>query len=172
MHQKKNKTSHNNEKTSSKQDLSTVISTAIKNESNSTMSNGSTNNDFDNRLRPNLTSTSHTAIVSPVTNLQPKKEKPTANVRPLQQSATADNLSSMSSFNNGASASDNLTTTSTRSMLPATKLNYEKLKYDSQFTHRDKKKTYIYIYIVSRVLFIIGLDFFFAEICRQMTWLS
>ena len=73
--QKKNKTSHVQEKTICKQDSSNLVSTSTKNESNATIFN---NEIIDSRLRPTLSSTTHTAIVSPVTNVQPKKEKPTA----------------------------------------------------------------------------------------------
>jgi hypothetical protein len=112
-HQKKNKTSHVTQpSTTIPKNEQTIIST----------------NEIDNKTRPTLISTTNTATVSPIITPQPKKEKPTANVKPLQQSTPIENLSSTNSINNGINISDSLTTTNTRSMLPSTKTNYLKLK--------------------------------------------
>jgi hypothetical protein len=106
---KKNKTSHTQDKVISKQDSTTIL----KNEQTIISSN-----DTDSKTRPTLLSTT-----------QPKKEKPTANVKPLQQSTSIDNLSSTNSINNGINISDSLTTTNSRAiLLPSTKMNYAKLK--------------------------------------------
>jgi hypothetical protein len=122
-HQKKNKTSHVQEKTISKQDSTTTV---VKNEQ-TTIPNIISSNDTDSKTRNTLL----TATVNPlITTTQPKKEKPTANVKPLQQLTPIDNLSSTNSINNGINISDSLTTTNSRSILPSTKkTNYTKLKY-------------------------------------------
>jgi hypothetical protein len=118
IHQKKNKTSHVQEKTISKQDSTTIL----KNEQ-TIIPNMISSNEMDNKTRATILPT-----VNPIITPQPKKEKPTANVKPLLQSTSIDNLSSINSINNGINISDSLTTTNSRSMLPSTKRNYAKLK--------------------------------------------
>ncbi|CAF0725833.1 unnamed protein product [Rotaria sordida] len=135
-HLKKNKTSHHvQEKSMYKQEPTTINSTTIEKNEPIIICNTTSTNDIDNKIRPTLVPpppTTTTTITTPISNSiipsQPKKEKPTANVKPLQQSTPIDNLSSTNSINNGINISENLTTTSTRSMLPSTKANYTKLK--------------------------------------------
>lgn len=74
IHQKKNKTSHAQEKTLSKQD-STVFSTNEQ----ITFSNTISSNEIDStKTRGNIFQSNNTATVSPIIAPQPKKEKPTA----------------------------------------------------------------------------------------------
>ncbi|CAF0753789.1 unnamed protein product [Adineta steineri] len=130
-HQKKNKTSHVQDKiVYTKQEPSTINSTTVVKNEQITISNGILPNETDNKTRTttSLPPTTNTATVIPMITTQPKKEKPTANVKPLQQSTPIDNLSTTSSNNNGINISDSLTTTNTRSMLSSTKSNYSKLK--------------------------------------------
>ncbi|CAF3877705.1 unnamed protein product [Rotaria sp. Silwood2] len=127
-HLKKNKTSHVQEKPMYKQESTTISSTTIeKNEPIINCSTTSTN-DIDNKSRATLLPTTTTSTSTSIIPSQPKKEKPTANVKPLQQSTSIDNLSSTNSINNGINISESLTTTNTRAMLPLTKANYTKLK--------------------------------------------
>lgn len=117
---KKNKPSQNQEKLLAKQD-STFVN---KNEQTSiSTTNSSTETD-----NGKLNRTPLQATVTPIINTQPKKEKPTANVKPLLQSTSIDNLSSTNLINNGINISDGLTTTNARLSLPSTKMNYAKLK--------------------------------------------
>lgn len=118
--QKKNKPSQSQEKFPLKQD-STFVN---KNEQTSiSTTNSSTETD-----NTKLNRTPLQATVTPIINTQPKKEKPTANVKPLLQSTSLDNSSSNNSITNGINISDSLTTTNARLSLPATKMNYAKLK--------------------------------------------
>ena len=78
-HQKKNKTSHVQDKTLSKQEPSTLNSTTIvKNEQISIANNTTPSNDLDSKTRTSFLSTTNTATISPMLSTQPKKEKPTA----------------------------------------------------------------------------------------------
>ena len=72
-HQKKNKTSHVQEKTISRQDSTTtpkneqtIIPTTIS------------SNETDNKTRATILQTNNIATVNPIITSQPKKEKPTA----------------------------------------------------------------------------------------------
>ncbi len=73
-HQKKNKTSHVQEKTISKQDLSTTV---VKNEQ-TIIPNVISSNDTDSKIRTTILSTTNTVTINPIITTQPKKEKPTA----------------------------------------------------------------------------------------------
>jgi hypothetical protein len=128
LHQKKNKTSHVQEKSISKQDSLTIISTTVGKNEQTIIPNIISSNDTDSKIRTTLLPTINTATINPIITTQPKKEKPTANVKPLQQSTTIDNLSSTNSINNGINISDSITTTNSRLILPSTKMNYTKLK--------------------------------------------
>jgi len=117
--QKKNKNSHVYEKNFSKQIDSTATNT-VKTDVNSsivttatTPTIASSSNETDHQTTRSLTTTT-------TLNFQPKKDKPTANVRPLQQSTPMENLSST----NGSNPSEN----STRSIAPTSKAKYIKLK--------------------------------------------
>ncbi|CAF1366243.1 unnamed protein product [Adineta ricciae] len=128
-HQKKNKTSHVQDKTLSKQEPSTLTSTTIvKNEQISTANNTTSSNDLDSKTRTSVLSTTNTATISPMLSTQPKKEKPTANVKPLLQSAPFENSSVNNSLGNGINTSDGLPTTNTRSMHSSTRSSYTKFK--------------------------------------------
>ncbi|CAF1637404.1 unnamed protein product [Rotaria magnacalcarata] len=146
-HLKKSKTSHVQEKSLYKQDPTTTPSTTtttIEKNETTLICNTASTNDLDNKTRPTSISTANTTSVTSITTVQPKKEKPTANVRPLQQSASMDNLSSTNAINNSLNISESLATTNTRTMLPLTKANYNKLKnmskVDLASLARKKKK--------------------------------
>ncbi|CAF1089238.1 unnamed protein product [Adineta ricciae] len=129
VHQKKNKTSHVQDKTLSKQEPSTLTSTTIaKNEQISITNNTTPSNDLDSKTRTSFLSTTNTATISPILSTQPKKEKPTANVKPLLQSAPFENSSATNSLGNGINTSDSLTTANTRSMHSSTRSCYTKFK--------------------------------------------
>jgi hypothetical protein len=72
-HQKKNKTSHGQEKTISRQDSTTIL----KNEQ-TIIPNTISSNETDNKTRATILPTNNTATVNPIITPQPKKEKPTA----------------------------------------------------------------------------------------------
>ncbi|CAF1083402.1 unnamed protein product [Rotaria sp. Silwood1] len=128
-HLKKSKTSHVQQKSMDKLEPTTISSTTIEKNEPIINCNMTSTNDVDNKIRPTLLpSTTTTSTIPSIIPSQPKKEKPTANVKPLQQSTSIDNLSSTNSINNGINISESLTTTNTRSMLPSTKANYTKLK--------------------------------------------
>lgn len=75
IHQKKNKTSHVQEKILSKQDSTATMSTNEQ----TIPSNSISSNEIDStKTRGTILSTNNTATVSPIIAPQPKKEKPTA----------------------------------------------------------------------------------------------
>ncbi|UJR37946.1 hypothetical protein I4U23_030631 [Adineta vaga] len=127
-HQKRNKTSHVQDKIISKQEPSILTSTTMIKNEQITITNHTSSNELDSKTRTNILSTTNTATVSPMITTQPKKEKPTANVKPLQQSAPLDNLSTTNTLSNGINIIDSLTTTNARSILSSKKSNYSKLK--------------------------------------------
>jgi hypothetical protein len=73
-HQKKNKTSHGQDKLVYKHEPSTTV---VKNEQ-ITISNPTSANETDSKTRTTLLPTTNTATVIPIITAQPKKEKPTA----------------------------------------------------------------------------------------------
>lgn len=79
IHQKKNKTSHVQEKILSKQQDSTTTTTMSTNEQ-TTLSNSISSNEIESTKTRGtiLSSNNNTATVSPIIAPQPKKEKPTA----------------------------------------------------------------------------------------------
>ncbi|CAM4918443.1 unnamed protein product [Rotaria socialis] len=123
--QKKNKTSHVYKSESA------ISSTTMRiKEEPTTMSNVASSND--------ILSTGLTATIAPIT-VEPKK-KPTANVKPLLQSTTGDNLTSNNTNSNVLNVPDRLTTATNAS----TKSNYANLKNMStkelNSLAREKKK--------------------------------
>ncbi|CAF3106777.1 unnamed protein product [Rotaria sp. Silwood2] len=123
--QKKNKTSH-----LYKQEPAICSTTIRVKEESNIMSNVVSSND--------ILSTGNTTTIAPISD-QPKK-KPTANVRPLLQTATIDNLSSINNNTNVLTTPDRLTTATNAS----TKSYYNNLKNMStkelNSLAREKKK--------------------------------
>jgi hypothetical protein len=78
LHQKKNKTSHVQEKSISKQDSLTISSTTVGKNEQTIIPNIISSNDTDSKIRTTLLPTINTATVNPIITTQPKKEKPTA----------------------------------------------------------------------------------------------
>jgi hypothetical protein len=130
IHQKKNKTSHVHEKIVYKQEQqqsssSTNVSlVTVKNEQNVVSSTFDQSSSIDNKVNLPMTTTT--------TTTQPKKEKPTANVKPLQQSTPIDSSSSTNIIPNDGIRTKVPSGTSNpahaRTVLPSTKMNYAKLK--------------------------------------------
>jgi hypothetical protein len=77
-HQKKNKTSHVQDKIVYKHEPSTIPSTTVVKNEQITISNLTSANETDSKTRPTLLPTTNTATVIPIITAQPKKEKPTA----------------------------------------------------------------------------------------------